>query len=47
MSYRDTLDLKPSNMIDYTRKQLKHNHLPKVPLSVVLLSPRGGGKQYD
>ena len=43
-SHHDTLDIKPINMIDYTCKQSKHNHLPKVPLRVVILSPSGGGE---
>ena len=44
MSNFDSLNVKPINMIDYTCKQSKHEHLPKVPLRVVLLSPSGGGK---
>ena len=44
MSHYDTLEIKPINMIDYACKQSKHNHLPNVPLRVVLLSPSGGGK---
>ena len=38
MSNFDTLDKKPINMIDYTCKQSKHTHLPKVPLRVDVIS---------
>ena len=44
MSHYDTWDIKPINMMDYTCKQSKHDHLPKVPLRVALVSPSGGGK---
>ena len=44
MSNYDSLDIKPINMTEYTCKQSKHTHLPKVPLRMILLAPSGAGK---
>lgn len=40
----DSLDIKPIGLTDYSCKQSKHGHVPKVPLRMVLLAPSGAGK---
>ena len=44
MSKHDTLDIKPIHLTEYSCKQSKHGHVPKVPLRMVLLAPSGSGK---
>ena len=44
MSNFDSLDIPPINRTEYTCKQSKHTHLPKVPLKMILLAPSGSGK---
>ena len=43
-SKHDSLDIKPIDLKEYSCKQSKHNHVPKVPLRMVLLAPSGSGK---
>ena len=43
-SKHDSLEIKPIDLKDYTCKQSKHEHLPKVPLRMLLLAPSGSGK---
>ena len=40
----DSLDIKPIDLKEYSCKQSKHSHAPKVPLRMILLAPRGSGK---
>ena len=44
MPNHDTLDIKPIHLTEYTCKQSKHAHVPRVPLRMVLLAPSGSGK---
>ena len=40
----DSLDIKPIDLKEFTCKQSKHGHAPKVPLRMILLAPSGSGK---
>ena len=40
----DSLDIKPIDLKEYSCKQSKHGHVPKVPLRMILLAPSGSGK---
>ena len=40
----DSLEIKPIDLKEYSCKQSKHAHVPKVPLRMVLLAPSGSGK---
>ncbi len=44
MSKHNSLDIKPICLKDYNCKQSCHNHVPKVPIRMVLLAPSGSGK---
>lgn len=44
MSLHNSLDIKPIGLTEYTCKQSKHEHLPKIPLRMLLLAPSGSGK---
>ena len=44
MPNHDTLDIKPINLTEYACKQCKHEHLPKVPLCMILLAQSDSGK---
>ena len=44
MSKHNSLDIKPICLKDYSCKQSCHNHVPKVPVRMVLLAPSGSGK---
>jgi hypothetical protein len=39
-----SLDVKPISMKEYTCKQSRYTHLPKVPLRMLVLAPSGSGK---
>ena len=43
-SKHDSLDIKPIDLKEYSCKQSKHGHVPKVPLRMILLAPSGSGK---
>ena len=43
-SKHDGLEIKPIDLKEYSRKQSKHAHVPKVPLRMILLAPSGSGK---
>ena len=43
-SKHDSLDIKPIDLTEYSCKQSKHGHVPKVPLRMILLAPIGSGK---
>ena len=43
-SNHDSLEIKPIGLKDYTCKQSKHEHVPKIPLRSILLAPSGSGK---
>ncbi len=43
-SKRDSLDIKPIGLKEYSCKQSKDEHVPKVPLRMILLEPSGSGK---
>ena len=43
-SKHDSLEIKPIDLKEYSCKQSKHDHVPKVPLRMVLLAPSGSGK---
>ena len=40
----DSLDIKPIGITDYSCKQSKHGHVPKIPIRMLLLAPSGSGK---
>ena len=40
----DSLDIKPIDPKEYSCKHSKHEHVPKVPLRMILLAPSGSGK---
>ena len=40
----DSLDIKPIDLKEYSCKQSKHSHVPKVPLRMILLASSGSGK---
>ena len=44
VSNHDSLEIKPIDLKNYTCKQSKHGHVPKVPLRMILLAPSGSGK---
>ena len=44
MPKHNSLEIKPISHTDYTCRQSKHNHVPKVPLRMILLAPSGAGK---
>ena len=44
-SKHDSLDIKPIDLKEYSCKQSKHAHVPKVPLRMMLLAPSGSGKK--
>ena len=43
-SKHDSIDIKPFDLKEYSCKQSKHSHVPKVPLRMILFAPSGGGK---
>ncbi len=43
-SKHDSIDIKPIDLKEYSCKQSKHEHVPKVPLRMILLAPSGSGK---
>ena len=43
-SNHDSLEIKPIELKEYSCKQSKHGHVPKVPLRMILLAPSGSGK---
>jgi hypothetical protein len=43
-SKHDSHDIKPIDLKEYSCKQSKHSHVPKVPLRMILLAPSGSGK---
>ena len=43
-SKHDSLEIRPIDLKEYSCKQSKHAHVPKVPLRMVLLAPSGSGK---
>ncbi len=43
-SKHDSLDITPIDLQEYSCKQSKHEHAPKVPLRMTLLEPSGSGK---
>jgi len=44
MSKFDSLEIKPIELKDYSCKQSKHTHVPKVPIRMICLAPSGSGK---
>jgi type IV secretory pathway VirB4 component len=44
MSKHNSLDIKPIDLKEYTCKQSRHAHVPKVPIRMILLAPSGSGK---
>jgi len=40
----DSLEIKPIGLTEYSCKQSRHGHVPKVPVRMVLLAPSGSGK---
>ncbi len=45
-STHDSLDIKPIDLKEYPCKQSKHEHVPKVPLKMILLVPSGSSKAF-
>ena len=43
-SKHDSLDINPIDLKEYSCKQSKHSHVPKVPLRMILSAPSGSGK---
>ncbi len=43
-STHDSLDIEPIDLKEYSCKQSKHEHVPKVPLRMILLAPSCSGK---
>lgn len=43
-SSKDSIEIKPIGLKDYTCKQSRFSHVPKVPLRMILLAPSGSGK---
>ncbi len=43
-SKHDSPDIKPIDLAEYSCKQSKHAHVPKVPLRMILFAPSGSGK---
>jgi hypothetical protein len=43
-SKTNSLEIKPIELKEYSCKQSEHNHLPRIPLRTIILSPSGGGK---
>mgnify|MGYP003345871277 CR=1 FL=1 len=39
-----SLDIKPIGLTEYSCKQSKHGHVPRVPIRMILLAPSGSGK---
>ena len=39
-----SLEIKPIELTDFSCKQSKHEHVPKVPIRMILLAPSGSGK---
>ena len=44
MSKHNSLEIKPIGHTDFTCRQSKHNHVPTIPLRMILLAPSGAGK---
>ena len=44
MSKHHSLDIRPIDIKEYTCKQSRHSHVPKIPLRMILLAPSGSGK---
>ena len=40
----NSLDIKPIGLTEYSCKQSKHGHVPRVPIRMILLAPSGSGK---
>lgn len=43
-SNHNSLDIRPIGTVDYIHKQSIHQHVPRVPLRLILLAPSGSGK---
>lgn len=44
MSNHNSLEIKPIGLKDFSCKQSKHEHVPKIPLRTILLAPSQSGK---
>jgi hypothetical protein len=44
MPNHHSLDIKPIDLKEFSCKQSVHNHIPKVPVRMLLLAPSGSGK---
>ena len=44
MSKHHSLEIKPIELTDFSCKQSKREHVPKVPIRMILLAPSGSGK---
>ena len=44
MPNHHSLDIKPIDLKEYSCKQSVHNHVPKIPVRMILLAPSGSGK---